>query len=658
MKQLLSLLCLLIYTLGSPVSSQNVTFPDDSNDRGYLNRPYLRYEAENGRCITDGVILSPTFDQRNLQSEASNQSAVNLSVIGSFVQWTNSGIADGLTIRFSLPDNDTGTGTKGIIALYVNDIFVQNITLDSFWAWQYILKSGSKYPDNLPNASTKFPRMRFDEIRVKLKEKIPVDATVKLVKVDNEGVPYTIDFIELEDVPAPVTFESIPDANKVIFTTSSGNLTTFITQNAGKTIFIPEGRYEVGYRMRINGDNTKILGAGMWHTEIFFNASSDDRGTFSYRGIEAYGNNIIIQDLFLNTINNKRYYDNNSANQVGKGLMGSFGSNSIIRNVWIEHFECGGWIEGADNLLIQNSRFRNNYADGMNFSNGCVNSTLENCSFRNNGDDDMASWSRATGLCVNNTYRYCTSENNWRASAIGFFGGKQNKAYNCVVIDPMEAGLRVTSDFPGMPYSADGYTEFNNISVYKGGVPSGTIGISGDLWGNQQGAIHVISTSQYDIQNIKFQNIDLYNSKNNAIFIGSSTYRIKNLVLNNININGTGNYGLFFNNPKGNGSYCNITYSNIGASVNFNTPPASFTFVEDCGTAVKSYFSDQLNAVVLDGKIHISGIEDTPVSVFNMLGKKVFKSLFSDKNLEIKIDSGMYIVRWDAQNFSQKILIP
>ncbi|NLI71391.1 MAG: hypothetical protein GX361_01500 [Bacteroidales bacterium] len=658
MKRLLFFLTLLMSLIcTSNTNAQHVTFVDDNKNRGYVNRPYLRYEAESSKCVTDGIILSPSFDQRTLQSEASNQSAVNLINIGSYVQWNNSATADGMTIRFSIPDNSIGTGTQGTLALFVNDIFVQNIILDSYWAWQYILKYGTKYPDNTPNTTSKFPRMRFDEIRVKLTKKIPVNARIKLVKVDNEGIPYTIDFMELEDIPKPITFESIQDTNKVMYTPDAGSLVSFIGANLGKTIFIPEGKYNVDKRIYINGDNTKLLGAGMWHTELFFTASSDDRGTYSHRGIEANGNNIVIQDLFLNTINNKRYYNNNSAYQVGKGLMGSFGTNSTIKNIWIEHFECGGWIEGANNLLIQNSRFRNNYADGMNLANGCINSILENSSFRNNGDDDMASWSRASGLCVNNTYRYCTSENNWRASAIGFFGGKQNKAYNCVVIDPMEAGLRITSDFPGVPYSSDGFTEFHNISVYKGGVANGTMGVYGDLWGNQQGAIHVVSTTQYDVQNIKFSNIDLIDSKNNAVFIGCSSYNIRNLILSSINIDGTGNYGLFFNNPKGNGKYCDITYSNIGNPNNTNTPSDSFIFIEDCGAAVGNLLTDQLNAVGVNGKIFISGIVNTPFSVYNSLGMSILKSHFKTNPMEVNMNTGLYIIRWNEQNFSKKVWV-
>ncbi len=402
-----------------------------------------------------------------MQSEASNQIAVNLISKDDYIQWTNVAPADGLTIRFSLPDSSDGSGIRGTFALYVNDRFVQSISVNSYWAWQYILKTGSKYPDNTPDATTKFPRMRFDESHIKLNEKIPANATFRLVKADDNDIAYTIDFVELEEVPEPVSYNSITDDNKVMYSEDQGTLYSYIAANKGKTIYIPAGVYNVDKRITISsGDNTKIIGAGMWYTEIYFTASSDEKSTYNQRGIEAYGNNMLLQGIYLNTVNNKRYYQNNDSYQVGKGLMGSFGSNSLIKDVWIEHFECGGWIENANSLTIQNCRFRNNYADGINLSYACKNSIVEQCSFRNNGDDDMASWSRSNGLCENNTFRYCTAENNWRASSLGFFGGKQNKAYNCVIIDPMEPVFVLPAIFRNA-FHSDGNTELHDISVYR-----------------------------------------------------------------------------------------------------------------------------------------------------------------------------------------------
>ncbi|MFA9391699.1 MAG: right-handed parallel beta-helix repeat-containing protein [Prolixibacteraceae bacterium] len=629
--------------------AQNILFPDDENERGYFNHAYLRYEAEPEKCETNGIFLAPTFDQRELQSEASNQMAIQLIAKDTYVQWTNEKAADGLTIRFSLPDDAEGKGTRGNLVLYVNGDSIQMIPLNSYWAWQYILKSGSKYPDNTPNTSTKFPRMRFDEMHLKLAGKIPAKATFRLVKADDNVIPYTIDFVELEEVPEATTFESIEDENKIAYSPDDINLTSFIAQNKGKTIFIPEGRYEVDNRIYITADHTKIIGAGMWYTEIYFTASSDDKGTYSKRGIEASNSNLVLEGLFLNTINNKRYYNNDNRYQVGKGIMGSFGSNSVIRNVWIEHFECGGWIEGANNLNIQHCRFRNNYADGINLAYGCINSTLEQCSFRNNGDDDIASWSRGDRMCVGNVFRYLTSENNWRASGLGFFGGKQNKAYNIVITDPMEAGFRVTCDFPGMPFSNEGYSEFYNISVYRGGVASGVAGTGGDLWGNQQGALHINSSSQYDLQNIKIYDIDFYDSKNDAIFIGSTSKYIRNLVLRDIHVNGTGRYGLYFYNAKGNGSYCNLQYENIGANSNTNAVPASFIFAENCSTtSIKKKENKEIGISSKNNTLQITRTGNTSVSVYDIWGRAYSPSSIGNEQMLFQnLSSGIYLVKWN-----------
>ena len=660
MKKSILLLFFLLLT-GFELTAQHITFPDDTKNRGYTDRPYKRYEAESGKCLTNGVIPDATFNQTTLQSEASNQAATQLTAMGSYVQWTNNEAADGLTIRFSIPDAVDGSGTIGTLALYVNDTYIQDITLNSYWAWQYILFYGNKYPDNTPS-NTKFPRMRFDEIHLKLGNKIPSGATFRLVKKDDNTAAYTIDFVELEPVPDPVTFESIPDANKVLYD-SSVPLSTFIFQNGGKTIYIPAGKYPEANRIQIQNDNTKIIGAGMWYTEIYFTASSDVRATYANRGIYTDNSNIVIDGICLNTVNNKRYYDNNSSFQVGKGFMGGFGSNSIIRNAWVEHFECGGWIanyagKGSNNLLVENCRFRNNYADGLNLCQGVTNGVVRHCSFRNNGDDDMASWSTGS-MCINNTFQYNTAENNWRASSLGFFGGQQNKALNCVIIDPMEAGLRATCDFSGTGFGTTGYNEFHNISIYKGGVASGAMGVTGDFWGNQQGAIHLSSGPYYNLANIRLDSIDLISSKNNAVYLGSGSFKIVNLIMNNIHIDTTGQYGLYYNGASGNGSYCNISYANVGIGSNTNGIPASFTFGENCtNTAVPAVSTNELKVISTNDTLTVSGFTDSSISVYDMQGNLCCRTqVTSDEAIIPNLKSGIYLVRLDSSNTAVKAIV-
>jgi hypothetical protein len=644
------------------LAAQHVVFPDDDKERGYFNRPYKRYEAEPEKCQTNGEFLEANFNQKTIQSEASNQMAIELYFQNSYVEWVNDEAADGMTIRFSLPDGETGLGTKGTVALYVNEVFIRDITLDSYWAWQYFKKNtGDKDADNQPDVNS-FPRMRFDEMHVKLDNKIPAGATFKLVKTEDTDSPYVIDFVELEPVPDPVTFESIPDANKVKF--EGGNLKTFIESNDGKTIYIPAGKHNVSQRIYIRTNGTKLTGAGMWHTEIYFDAPSDNAGTSGNRGIETNSNHIVIEGLYFNTFNNRRYYQNNGQQfQVGKALMGSFGSNSVIKNVWAEHFECGAWIADygsnslfSDNLLVQHCRFRNNYADGINLCRGTKNAIVEYCSFRNNGDDDMASWS-SDYICKNNTFRYCTSENNWRASGLGLFGGENFQAHHIVIADAMENALRANSNFRGTGFSATGKNIFSHISIYRGGTAGGTMGEYGDLWGNPQGAVSISTTNLYEVKNICLDRLDIHDSKRDAIVVESpnNSEKIVNLSLKNIVINGATRYGIYFNSARGNGEFCNLVFENIG-NRDMNSL-GSFRFVENCDTGIP-FYSNELVVYNLNNDLIIKGFDASVISVYDVSGRKIYQTgLLQEEAVIPNLETGFYIVKIEDSNKVFKVLV-
>jgi hypothetical protein len=213
-----------------------------------------------------------------------------------------------------------------------------------------------------------------------------------------------------------------------------------------------------------------------------------------------------------------------------------------------------------------------------------------------------------------------------------------------------------------MPFSSEGYSEFHDISVYKGGVAAGSPGVNGDLWGNQQGALHVNSSSQYDIQNIKIYNIDFYDSKNDAVFIGSGSKYIRNLILKNINIHKTERYGLFFNNAQGDGIYCKIEYENIGAATNTNTIPSTFTFKEDCSgdeTAIRLPETVLFKVIPLNGTLVVFGKENTVVSVYDISGRKNYQTFIGAEYATIpNLCSGFYIVKGNNYNQTKKVFIP
>ncbi len=559
-------------------------FATDAQQRGYYNRPYERYEAEPGYCETNGSFLSASDDQADLQSEASHQQAVQLINGNSYVRWKVNKAGDGLTIRFSLPDNASGTGTTGNIDIYAGNDKVGSLTLNSYWAWQYTINGGN-YPTNTPASpgGGNVVRMRFDETHIRLSRPVGSGEYLKIVKTDNNTTPYTIDFAELEPVPAKVTYESL-SGNKIQY--DGSDLPTFIANNGGKIIYIPEGRWNCPNRIKINTSGTQIIGAGMWYTEIYYNTTSNNPGTYGYRGMETEASNLRVEGIYFNTVNNQRYYNGDSNKQVGKAFMGSWGSNSVIRNCWAEHFECGAWIanyvgQGSNNLLVEHCRFRNNYADGVNCSHSSNGHTVRYCSFRNNGDDDMASWSVVV-KCQNVTFAYCTAENNWRASSLGFFGGKGHTAHHLFIADALESGMRVNSDFNGPGFDTNGTINIHDITIEHCGCTGGSRGNSGDFWGNTQGAVNIGSTAYYAIRNVTLNNISIHDARSYGIFVRATTNNpLSNIAFKNISIDGA-TTGIYFFGARGNATYCNLTFRNVQREMSNVPSSLSWTQAADC----------------------------------------------------------------------------
>lgn len=521
---------------------------------GYFDAPYTRYEANLG-TLTNATISSKSFNQGALQSEASEQVCVDLSANAAAVQWTVTAAGDGLVVRYSVPD-----GQSGSIQVFANGTSVGTLNLTSNWSWEYLSSNGN--PNNAGVVNNN-PKMRFDEVRMKLPSQIAIGGTLKLVRVSGN---VTIDFAELEPVPAALT----APAGSVTF--SGGSLQTFVTNNGGKVIFVPSGVVNVGSDLFFGNPNTTLMGAGMWYTQLNFTSGAANDG-----GLWAQAANISFTDLYLTT-------DRNSRSNSYKALNGVYTNGGKITRVWAEHFECGGWFAqygagpaNTDGLLMSYCRFRNNYADGTNLCKGTVNAIVEHCNYRNNGDDDMAIWS-AEGLeCRSNTFRYNTSENCWRSAGVAIYGGYSNKAYNILIQDNVEVGIKVNNAFGGAGFNGGGMHELYNIIIKRCGTYN-------DLFNTAVGAIDLGTYNNgagTRVQNVKFSCIDIIDSKNDAILMkkvaGDGFY---NLVFENIKIDGTGReypdnggavggrgYGLLFKGyPNGNGTYCGLTYANRGGS--------------------------------------------------------------------------------------------
>jgi uncharacterized protein YjdB len=552
-KHFWQIICLLTVLISSNLHAQ----------RGYYDAPYKRYEANTGQLSNGASVTSKSYVQADLQSEASDQQCVNLSATNATVQWTLTEAADGLVIRYSVPDGQTAT-----LGVYNGNTKITTLTLTSTWSWEYLWSNGNPNNNGITNQN---PRMRFDEVRYKLPAKIAASGTLKLVR---ESGNVHVDFAEMELVPTIIT----APAGSVTYTGNGSDLQTFIDANGGKKIYVPSGVFNVNRELYFGVANTSLVGAGMWYTQINFTNTSSLNG-----GLRANAAGISFTDLYLTT---------NSASRSNsyKAINGVFTAASTIKNIWAEHFECGAWIAQynvggpaiADGFTLSHCRFRNNYADGINLCKGTANAIVEHCSFRNNGDDDQAIWS-ADGLeCINNTFRYNTSENCWRATGLAIYGGKNNKAYNLIIKDNLEAGIRVSNNFPGAPFNNDGSHEIHDITV-------STCGTFNDTYNNPVAAIDIFSASNAgtQVKNVQLYNIDILDSRNDAISISKrSGDGIYNLSFKDITVNGTGkefpnnnalnrNWGrgyfvLIAGSPAGNGTYCNMNYSNRGGNATVN----------------------------------------------------------------------------------------
>lgn len=635
--------------------------------RGYYDAPYKRYEADMA-TLTDAVITPKSYAQSSIQSEASDQVCVVLSNVNSAIEWTLTEAADGLVIRYSVPNLTTAT-----IGIYDENTRIAGLTLTSNWSWESLWNNGNPNNGGISNLN---PKMRFDEVRYKLPAQIPVSGKLKLVL---ESGTAHIDFAELE--PIPVALTAPTDAATYIGNGST--LQAFINSHGGQKIFVPTGVYNMATELYFGVANTQLLGAGMWYTQLNFTALTSNNG-----GLRANTTGVSFSDLYLTT-------NQTSRSNSYKGINGVYTATSTIKNIWAEHFECGAWIAQynfggpaiADGFLMTNCRFRNNYADGINLCKGTSNAIVEHCSFRNNGDDDQAIWCANNQECINNTFRNNTSENCWRASGLAIYGGKNNKAYDLIIKDNLEAGIRISNSFPGAGFNAIGSHDLHDITMIN-------CGTFNDLYNGQVGAIDIFCSNNAgtQVRNVNFSNIDILDAKNDAIFIqkkaGDGIY---NLTFNNITVNGTGKeypynnalnntiwrrgqFVLFVNSPNGNGTFCNMNYSNRGGNALFDESTSgigsfSWTQAPLCEPLSNPVF-DQQSVVVYPNPasnfVTISFDEfknDVNVKLINAQGKTVLEQKnVSGSQVNIGISSfqkGIYLIEITTQErrLVQKLMI-
>ncbi|EEF60601.1 glycosyl hydrolase family 28-related protein [Pedosphaera parvula] len=414
--------------------------------------PWMTYEAEN-MTINGGAIIGPpprAVDKNveitnTVAAESSGRLCVKLATAGQYVELTAQAAANAMVVRYSIPDSSDGAGIDSTISLYVNGTFIRKVPVTSKYSWLY---GGYTFSNNPGDGNA---RDYYDEARL-LNLSINSNDHVRLqVDADDTAPYYIIDLVDLENVAPPLP--APPDSRSVLNYGAVGNgiaddtvaIKNCVAAGPG-IVWVPSGNYLLTNDVDVPSGVT-IQGAGMWYTTFVGNPATylNERGRVRFNGA---GSDIHFADFAiigkLNTRNDSHAND---------GFSEVFGTNSSISRVWVEHTKTGAWLANANGMVIQDCRFRNTLADGINLCVGMHNTIVTNCTARNTGDDSFAIWPATYRTAAyeagNNVFSHCTAQSPFFANCVGIYGGVSNRVEDCLLQDtPDGCGILIAGTFP------------------------------------------------------------------------------------------------------------------------------------------------------------------------------------------------------------------
>ncbi|HVZ74989.1 MAG TPA: hypothetical protein VHJ20_21555 [Polyangia bacterium] len=530
--------------------------------------PWTELEAESAN--TTGVAVGPDRTFGSIASESSGRRAVRLEQQGQFVEFTAPQRANAIVVRFVTPDAPGGGGATSTLNLYVGGTFKQALTLTSKYAWSYGGEMGTGNDPGMGGA-----HHFYDEARALIGD-VPAGGKVKLQKdTANNAAYYVIDFIDLEYVAPPLAQPantlSLADCGA---TPDDGQDDTHALQscingakNMGKGVWIPAGNWDMtngtGDVNGVEVANVAVNGAGMWYTTL--------RGPWAR--FHCIGSGCHFANFAI--LGDTQTRDDTA---VDNGFNGGAGTGSRLENLWVEHTKVGFWVgEGTNNvtngLVITGCRFRDLFADGVNFCNGTSNSEVVNSHFRNTGDDALATWSPSqTGVNANNVFHFDTVQLPWRANCFGVYGGQDNKVEDNVCLDVVTyPAILVAQQFSSHAFT--GTTSVQRNSFIRAG---------GRFYNQEHGAIKIFS-QQGPISGLLFKDITVDSPTYSGLHIQGSN-PITNATFDGITIDGAGSYGLLVQAmTSGGGQFTNVVVTHASGGGIYYEPGAGFDLGRGAG---------------------------------------------------------------------------
>jgi hypothetical protein len=461
--------------------------------------PWTEYEAED--METNGQTLGPSRTFTEVASEASGRRAVQLSNTGDYVRFTNKNAANGIVVRYSIPDGGNDYWTT--LSVYVNDELRGHLAVTSRYSWTYGDSSHFNKPDqNDPGLGV--PHHFFDESRALLGD-VPQGATVMLRKdAGDAAAQYTIDLVDMEPVPGPIGkpdgYLSATDdcgATPNDDGDDTGALQKCIDRVYNEShagLYLPQGEFKsLGKTLSVA--NITIRGAGIWYTTVSGYYARFDCWTAAckYYDFSVFGDTVERND-----------------NSPETAFGGNGSSGMVLDSIWIEHTKVGCWSgPNTDGLSIKNARLRDLFADGVNLSGGTKNSTVENSHARNTGDDSFASWSSMDNAPnQNNAFKHIYAQLPWKANCFGIYGGAEISIEDSVCSDVVQyPGVLIGRLFGSNPFSGTIHVDRNTL-----------IRAGGDDYGQPHGALKLYAY-EGALQNVKVSELDIFEPTYSGIHV-------------------------------------------------------------------------------------------------------------------------------------------
>lgn len=500
--------------------------------------PYVAYEAEQG--TTNAERLGPSTNYMAIDSEASGREAVRLNQTGEYVEFTLKDSANFMTLRYAIPDAPEGGGTEATLSLYVDGQKQGTLDLNSKYAWVY-----GKYPwSNDPSEGD--GHRFFDESQFPL-EDLPAGTVIRLQKDAGDTADYyAIDLAEMEQAPDAyampegyldvTSFGAIP--NDSGDDSDAFRAAIAEAQKQKKGVWVPEGAFRfAGGPLEIS--DVTIRGAGMWHTVI------------EGAGFMGIGGGIEVYDMKFDVGVTGRHDDRAEA-----AFDGTFGRNSILQGLWIEHAKVGVWstLKGnvpTDGLYIAGLRIRNTYADGINLTTGTVNSMVEQTVIRGSGDDSIALWSQVpdtlTGTpqqqadaarVAGNTVRFNTVQLPWLADGVAIFGGSDNTVADNIISDTVVSGAGIAVSTRFNPVAFGGTTTVERNTLIRTGSHEFN-------WNQDFGGLWIFTGDKAIDGDIVLRSNNVLDSSFQGLYIsGPNAIQSGHIRLENLVIEGSGTWGI------------------------------------------------------------------------------------------------------------------